>query len=94
MTNSERIHLDKVARLGCIVCRRLGLGVTPAQVHHIRTGQGMGQRASDYETIPLCPHHHTGPAGVHGMGRKAWEREFWTEVDMLKEVLDLILEDR
>lgn len=26
----------------------------------------MGQRASDWLTIPLCPDCHTGPWGIHG----------------------------
>ena len=36
----------------------------PAEVHHIRTGTGVGRRAADTETIPLCPEHHRG----HGAG--------------------------
>ena len=30
-------------------------------------------RASDDEVMPLCIQHHTGPHGIHGMGRRAWE---------------------
>ena len=45
----------------------------------------MGQRASDLDTIPLCPHHHrTGGYGtaIHA-GRKGFERNFGTETDLL-----------
>jgi hypothetical protein len=66
MTKAESDHLSKVAALGCIVCRLLGQPGTPAQVHHLREGQGMSQRASNWLTIPLCPPHHTGPQGIHG----------------------------
>jgi hypothetical protein len=38
----------------------------PATVHHLRTGQGKGQRASDYLTVALCPDCHQGPHGIHG----------------------------
>lgn len=53
-----------------MLCRRLGLGETPATIHHIRAGQGMSQRASHFETVPLCREHHQGDEGVHGLGRK------------------------
>ena len=55
MNKAEKEHLSKVASVGCIVCRNIGFGESPAEIHHVRTGQGMGQRASNYEAIPLCP---------------------------------------
>lgn len=60
--------MGRVAALGCILCRHLHLGETPALVHHLRTGQGK-MRASHYDTMPLCPEHHIGATGVHSMGR-------------------------
>lgn len=50
-------HMGKVAELGCIACRLLGHGETPAAVHHIREGR---IARNDWLTIPLCPEHHTG----------------------------------
>lgn len=61
MTSAEKQHLDRVASLPCCLC-----GDTPVQVHHVREGQGMAQRASNWLTVPLCPSCHTGPKGVHG----------------------------
>lgn len=66
MKSRERAHMTRIAQQGCIVCRLLGNAGTPAQLHHIREGQGMGTRASNWLTIPLCPEHHTGPHGIHG----------------------------
>lgn len=84
MKNADRKHLDRVARLGCVLCDHLGLGATPAQVHHIREGQGMSQRASHFLTVPLCPAHHTGQQGLHGLGVRAFERTYGlTELDLL-----------
>jgi hypothetical protein len=60
MNAKEKIHLNKVARLGCYCCRVDGDGEVPAMIHHIREGKGMGQRASHFETIPLCEGHHQG----------------------------------
>lgn len=61
MTKAERKHMDKVAQLPCCLCGAYGV-----QVHHIREGQGMGQRAGNFLAIPLCPDCHTGPQGIHG----------------------------
>ena len=83
-TAAERRHMGRVAALGCILCDHLGLGATPAQVHHIREGQGMSQRASNFLTIPLCPEHHQGASGIHGLGAKAFERTYrLNELDLL-----------
>lgn len=85
-------HMAQVAALGCLLCRRLGYHGTPAEVHHIRTGTGVGRRAADTETIPLCPEHHRGATGLHGMGRKAFERAYGvTELELLAETRALIL---
>lgn len=60
MNSKEKLHLKKVARLGCYCCR-VDYGVeTPAMIHHIREGMGMGQRASHFQTIGLCEGHHQG----------------------------------
>lgn len=51
----------------------------------------MGKRASNFETIPLCHYHHQGAEGIHGMGRKAWERHFGvTELELLEEVKEAL----
>ena len=84
MTPAKR-HMGRVAALGCIVCRRLGLGATAAEVHHLR-GNGWG-RATDFETMPLCFTHHRGADGIHHLGVNRWERRFWTQRDLLEATL-------
>lgn len=82
-TKAESDYLGRVAALGCILCRRLGLGETPAEVHHPRTGTGAGQRAAHGDGFPLCPEHHRGNTGLHGMGRKAFEAHYGvTELEL------------
>ena len=86
MTKVERKYLDRVASLGCAICRRLGYGETPPQIHHQRTGVGKSLRASHYNVIPLCPEHHLGNTGIHGMGLRAFEREYQiTEIELVAE---------
>ncbi len=58
-------YRERVRGLGCIVCRAVYGIATAAQIHHVREGQGLGQKASDWLVIPLCLNHHTGPEGIH-----------------------------
>ncbi len=85
-TKAEKEYMGRIASMGCVICRNLGLGESPAEVHHIGNGT-MGKRASNYETIPLCPaHHRTGGHGVavHA-GRKAFEAKYGTESELLEQ---------
>lgn len=83
--------MGRVAGIGCILCRHLGYGQTAAHVHHIREEQGAAMRASDYLTVPLCPEHHQGATGIHGLGRRAFERTYrLTELDLLAMTLEVL----
>lgn len=77
-TAAERRRLARVAALPCVVCDAPG----PSCVHHIREGQGMGQRAGHGLTIPLCWDCHQGPHGIHG-DRSRWRLRKMTELDAL-----------
>lgn len=80
MSSESKRHMGRIAQMPCAICGAFGV-----HVHHIRTGIGMGMRASDFDTLPLCPEHHQGMTGIHGMGRKAWERHHGiTELELLK----------
>lgn len=85
---SERKHLSRVARLGCVVCRNLNLGETPAEIHHCSTGTGLSVRADNYHVIPLCHIHHR--SGGHSVaihaGRQTWEKNYGTELELLEQV--------
>lgn len=74
-------YKSRVAALGCMACRLQGYDDTPAQLHHVREGQGMSQRASDWLCIPLCERCHLPPHGIHGHGFTA--RTKLTEMDLL-----------
>lgn len=91
MTKDERKYLSMVAELGCAVCRRIGYEGTPAEIHHPRAGVGMGRRSSNAAAIPLCPEHHRGKTGVHGLGTKGFPK-YWgfTEEDLQSDVKTLL----
>lgn len=94
------MELDKAKRyallseIGCIVCRHWLEVVSPPEIHHIRCRGGMGLRAKDNETIPLCPtHHRMGPHGIaYHAGRTAFENAFATEEELLELTNKLITE--
>jgi len=92
MTVAEERYMGRVARLGCIVCFNRGILNVPATMHHIRDGQGMGDRASDFDTLPLRPEHHQrGGYGValHA-GREEWERRYGTERQLLAQTRQML----
>jgi hypothetical protein len=83
-TAAEKRLMAATAQLDCCICRRIGYYGTPAEVHHVRTGTGAGRRGADL--VPLCPEHHRGNTGLHGMGRKAFERAYGvTELALAEE---------
>ena len=86
-TKEEKQWMDKVASLGCYVCER------PAALHHIRPkGTGMGRRTSHFHVIPLCYDHHQGQFSIH-MSKKAFEKEYGTETEILEIVKQKVKEE-
>ena len=89
MTKAQKQHYDKVARLGCSLCRFvLKIEDSPCHLHHIR-------RAGKRDTAPvigLCLIHHQGSnTGIHGLGRKAFEELYsTTEEELLEKTLALL----
>jgi len=95
MTLDEKRHLSAVAALGCIICRRMGFMDTPCEIHHLRAGVGKGQRSSHFEAVGLCPEHHRGATGIHGLGTKRFVKHYGvTEHELLEETLRLLEEGR
>jgi hypothetical protein len=84
MSLKAKRHLTRIAGLGCILCRHLGYGETPAEIHHLREGQGAAQRGSDWTAVPLCPAHHRGQEGMHGLGVRGFATRYrLDELDLL-----------
>lgn len=85
-TKEDRLHMARVARMGCIACERLGYFGTPAEVHHARVSHGWG-RDSHKAVIPLCVEHHRGKTGVHTLSRQAFAEAYGiSEIEMLEEI--------
>lgn len=94
-TKEERRWLSDVAELGCICCRNMGFGASLAEIHHVRTGQGMAQRASHTDVLPLCPPHHRAcyETGFHA-SPKSWQEIHGTEIELLEQTKQEVMELR
>lgn len=92
MTKAELIYKGRLVEIGCMICRTFGITDSPVELHHLRSG-GWGK--GDYTTlIPLCPEHHRGNSGIHGMGTKAFERHYGvTQIELLNKAKGLINAD-
>ena len=82
-TKSEKKLLDQIARLGCILCSSYyGVEGTPSELHHVRR---YGTKRSTSPILPLCPEHHRGNSGLHGLGVKGFERKYEISCEELLE---------
>ena len=84
MTKDEKKHLNQIAELGCILCSEV-LGIEncpPAEIHHVRR---YGAVRSTSPCLPLCPEHHRGNSGVHGLGVKGFEKKWGISCEELLE---------
>lgn len=78
----DKKYLKRVASLPCCACQAIGLsGRLPTVVAHHKTGAGMGMKACDLDTMPLCEGHHTGRNGIHRLGVKEWEATYGKQDD-------------
>lgn len=74
-------YLFRVSQVPCVLCLYLGLGETPAEVHHVESTR---DELSDFAVVPLCAEHHRGATGVHGLHRRGFESRYkLTDVDLL-----------
>jgi hypothetical protein len=87
-TKDEQRHMSLVAELGCVVCRRIygPHEPGPVELHHPRTGVGMGRRANHMDVLPLCVEHHRGKTGIHGLGTKGFPKHYgYGEAELLED---------
>jgi len=88
-TKDDKLWMSAIADIGCIVCKNLGYGFSPAAIHHIA---GRTKKGAHKKTIPLCGlHHQNGGYGValHA-GLKKWESLYGTQQDLLIQVQEII----
>ena len=94
MTKSEKEHYDKIARLGCILCRQLQVKEiedSPTEIHHIRR---FGGKRSLAEVVGLCAYHHRlGDNSYHALGAKGFTKYWGISPEQLIEKTKELLND-
>lgn len=83
----DAAYLRRVRALPCCACPEMR-GV---QAHHSTSGRGMGQKASDHDTMPLCVACHNAFHVGLGMFR-GWDRmrrREW-QADMVRRTRELL----
>jgi hypothetical protein len=83
-TKNEKIALNKIAELGCILCSEvLGIEGTPSELHHVRR---YGAKRATSPILPLCPEHHRiGNNSLHHLGVCAFEDQWGITCSQLLE---------
>jgi len=92
MTEAERKHYAKLARLGCILCRCKGITETDTEVeiHHIRR---YGGKRSLSPAVPLCAYHHRlGDSSYHSLGAKGFQKYWGISPEQLVEMTNDLLQ--
>lgn len=92
-SKADKQRRKQLLELGCIVCLNELNIFTPPATHHI---DGQTKEGCHQLTLPLCPRHHQIKSNDgkwisrHADGRAAFEKEYGTERELLKQVNDLI----
>ena len=96
-TKEEKVFIDRICQIGCIVCRNNGYHTPFVTPHHIN---GRTKPGAHKEVIPLCSmHHQVGSADKHWVsrhadGKAAFEKAYGKEEDLLKQCLEIMGEDQ
>ncbi|HDU8695026.1 TPA: DUF968 domain-containing protein [Morganella morganii subsp. morganii] len=91
----ERAYFQLLVEYGCIACRNMFGVYSIPEIHHVRNGQGMGQRADHYSVLPLCPQHHRAcyETGFHA-APATWQQIHGSERELLEQVIQEVRELR
>ncbi len=90
----DRKRIAALSQMNCIICSDFEKAKKPGrkEVHHF-IGCGIGKKASDLLTLPLCFFHHQGnkdeadpkkaELSIHGLTER-FEKRFGTQLELLK----------
>jgi hypothetical protein len=88
--NAKAKWRNQLAAIRCVVGKRHGGCEGKVELHHVAEGSGLRH---DYSLVPLCHEHHTGQAGLHGMGSKNFLRIYRPPGESEYGLLVWLLED-
>jgi len=80
-------RLAAIHKLECLACKKIRvIQIHATEAHHL-IGYGIGKKASDIFSIPLCSLHHArGNRGqaVHETPLKEWESVYGSQEELLE----------
>lgn len=77
----SQMYMGAVKELPCVCC-----GVAPCDAHHQAHDRFGTDRASDWDTLPLCKiHHQDGPEAFHN-GKETWREKWGSDYDYIPQV--------
>lgn len=84
----KQLH-DRMARLGCIACRKEGVFNDYVSIHHI---DGRTKPEAHKKVLPLCyPHHQGGgPVPAVHQNKAEFEQRYGRQMDLLNEVMAML----
>ncbi len=90
-----------VRSFGCVACfgklildgsewNMWRIQTSPTECAHVGT-RGLSQKASDYESLPLCAieHHRVGPESHHKLGKRFWGFHGLNRVELIHQLQEL-----
>ena len=93
----DKERLAAIHQLPCVACAWIGQEqTTRTEAHHL-IGYGLGKKASDLKTIPLCSKHHArGNMGeaIHETPLNQWESVFGSQEELLEITNELLSKRR
>ena len=84
-TAKEKRHMNDVSELGCIVCRRQGLGYVPCEIHQIN---GKTKLDAHFQVIGLCFEHHRAGRDREPISRHPYKKRFVDAYGTEQQLLD------
>lgn len=94
-TKAEKQFHDRLARLGCIACRKDGRFNPVVSIHHI---DGRTKPGAHKKVLPLCAGHHQQGTGAPGLiavhpYKAQFEAKYGKQEHLLAECMDLLSEE-
>ena len=93
MRKTDPSTLSKIAELGCCVCRKIGYPGTPAELHIFSIKQSMNSTKRVQVVLPICAPHHRADTGIHGLGKRNFEKTYGFTIAELLEDTNNLLEE-
>lgn len=75
----SRDYLAWIHNFPCVVCNK-----TPVESAHCGM-HGLGTKADDIRTLPICTEHHRGPKGLDTLGPQRFEDLY--KIDLKERVI-------